>query len=609
MCSQPRLSVQLLVALLIAGVSRPVQAAVPVPGPVAAARIVVMSVALDGQVRPHLGWLEHAAEAAIARSARFELLPAVDAYDPSASRAREAAVSQAQKHLREGQAALDDLDNLKATTQFVEALRLLNQTNVVTQFATLVQAWVLKAASHATGGENQPARQDIERVVAISASANFPSQFFPPELLQFAESQRRIVSASRGELTVRTEPGGAAVWVDGQYRGPSPTLVKNLAPGRHVVMATLAGYTLGREELPLGEGLVSLKPAELQPALIKAQELISKNPDGLSREQAAMSLGKKLGADQVFLIIGKKSLAGQQIDLTTVRLDVVDGHHWAYQTSVVPMNDEATVGRLFDPMVATDAPRVGHKPVFHTQAAQGLGGKQVAGLVLLGTGAALVGAGVVCGLQAQSALNDYRALPQVETTQAAGVAARGRAFSVMADVSFLLAAGSAVVGSLFLATGGPKREGAVTQPPPPSKAKRVPADDWLKRAPPQAPPERAGDRPATGDSAAEAENKRKEEEARQAKEVKAAETQRKEDERRQKQQDEPQRREAKKRGGVKKAEEERLQREDEARKAKEAEAKKREDEARKAQEAEAQKREDEARKKKKEEDHDDLRNF
>ncbi len=636
MKSLARLQVHLLVAMLIAALARPSYAGLPMVGLVEAApgsgpRIVVLAVGLDAKVRPQLGLLEHAGETAIVRANRFELLPVVDAFDPTGRKGRETAAKQAASRVVDGQKALDDLDDPKATTAFIDALALLRQTNLAGDFEALIRAWVLKASSLATGGEIVPARQDIEKIIALAARTEFPPQFFSPELLQHAETQRRIASNAKGELTVRTEPPGAAVWVDGQYRGASPALVKNIMGGRHLVTAALGGYALGQEEMTPGEGLVSLRPAELQSALIKAQALISKDPEGLTREQAAMTLGKRVGADQVLLIIGKKSLAGEQIDLTALRLDVSDGHNYAFQTAVVPMNNEATVGSVLDLLLATDAQRVANRPVFHTKASGGaISGKRAAGLVLLGAGAALVGAGVFSGLQAQSTVATYRGTTQVQSSISDGLASRGRSFAIVADVSFVLGAASLALGTIFVATGKSAAVTAEPEPTPepeptvvkaaerPEEKKEEPVPVKPKTAPVREMSDWSKPRPAEVKPTPEPENQAETE--RRAKEAREAEAKKKDDEAKaaaqeKREQEEREKKEPKKK--LSKKEERKLrEKEEEERKAKEAEAKreeearkKKDEEARKAKEAEAKKKDEEAKKKKKEDDHDDLRNY
>ncbi len=445
-------------------------------------RIVVLAVALDPKIRPQVGLLEHAAEEALTHSARFDLLLGVDAYDPGAQAARGAAALKAASRVKEGRKAIDDLDTTAATAAFVDAVSQYKATNSALTFGSLIDAWVMKAASLASGDAG-PAKQDIDRIIALSARAEFSNQYFPPELLKYADTQKKMAANAKGELIVRTEPPGAAVWVDGQYRGVSPAQVSNIMGGRHLVAAALNGYALGQEEFTPGEGLLSLKPAELQSAVFKAQDAVSKDPEGLTREQAAMTLAKRAGADQVLVLVAKKSLAGEQMELTVVRVDATDGHNWGYQTAVVPLNNEATLSGVIDLVVATDTARLeGRKPVFHLKNSGGSTGKKVAGGILLAAGAGLVGAGVYTGLQAQASVAEYHGIKQVQTDIAQSVASRGRAFSIMADASFVLAAASFVTGTVLLATSGPPKTSEVDEPRPSERS--GPSGSTRDEAPP-----------------------------------------------------------------------------------------------------------------------------
>jgi hypothetical protein len=53
------------------------------------------------------------------------------------------------------------------------------------------------------------------------------------QVSQFVELP--VVAPSEGSLSIRTDPAGATVTIDGQRRGVSPLLIEGLAPGAHVV--------------------------------------------------------------------------------------------------------------------------------------------------------------------------------------------------------------------------------------------------------------------------------------------------------------------------------------------------------------------------------------
>jgi hypothetical protein len=55
------------------------------------------------------------------------------------------------------------------------------------------------------------------------------------EVAQFIELPAVAPAASDGSLQVRTEPAGARVVIDGQYRGISPLTIEGLQPGAHSV--------------------------------------------------------------------------------------------------------------------------------------------------------------------------------------------------------------------------------------------------------------------------------------------------------------------------------------------------------------------------------------
>lgn len=55
------------------------------------------------------------------------------------------------------------------------------------------------------------------------------------EIAQFIELPAITAAPEHGQLQVRTEPAGAKVTIDGQFRGVAPLMVEGLTPGPHVV--------------------------------------------------------------------------------------------------------------------------------------------------------------------------------------------------------------------------------------------------------------------------------------------------------------------------------------------------------------------------------------
>jgi hypothetical protein len=51
-----------------------------------------------------------------------------------------------------------------------------------------------------------------------------------------------VAPAGTGSLTVTTTPAGAAVYIDGDFRGLAPLVVSGIPTGSHTVLLKLEGY-------------------------------------------------------------------------------------------------------------------------------------------------------------------------------------------------------------------------------------------------------------------------------------------------------------------------------------------------------------------------------
>lgn len=607
-------------------------------------RIAVVVVSQDLRASQQQGALEGAAEAALERATRFNVIPVHDAFNPTAAKKQEEAVDESREKMKTGKQALDDLDNVKATEAFTQAVEALKGTDLSRNFPALLEAWTMKAAGHATGGENGPAKKDIEAVVGLSPKAEFTPTFFPPDLIKFAEAQKKFAANAKGELLVRTEPPGARVWVDGLYRGVSPVTVAGVTGTKHFIAASQGGYALGQSQAAPGEEVISLAACEIGPGWKKATTEIKKDPEGPTRDSAAQTLGKAAQLDQVLLVVAKKSTAGEQLDLIGLRLEVKDGHNAAYRTGTVNPGDPEALVTFFDGLTGRDAKRDGRDPVHHFKGGGGSQIKTIAGVSLLGLAGVSLITGIVFGSMASGQAAAWKTTPQTQTFISQSLRSDGITFAAVADISYLVAILSAGAGTTLLLTN--LLGGAPSDDTSPRKGK----DDAKRRELDRKAAEdrRAAEERAKEDERRREDDRRREEERKKEGDSKAAEDKRKaeeeearkkeEEEARKKEEEEKankkltkkerealerkQREEEKKRKAEEKAngkltkkqreEEERKKREEEeaARaKAEEEARKKEEEEARKKKEDEERRKREEAERKKKAEDHDDLRNY
>ncbi|MBL8911576.1 MAG: PEGA domain-containing protein, partial [Archangium sp.] len=390
-------------------------------------KIAVVVVSLDAKASAQQGAVEGAAEEALIRASRFTVLMNHEAFNPGAAKKRTAALDDATAKIKAGKTLIEELDNEKATASFTAAVEGLQQGGDLSRdFPALLDAWTMKAAGHATGGENLPAKKDMESVIGLNAKAEFSPTYFPPDLIKFAEATRKIASNAKGELLVRTEPAGARVWVDGTFRGISPVSIAGLTASKHFVTATLGGYALGQSQASPGEEVLSLAACELGPGWKKAITDIKKDPEGPTRDQAAQSLGKAAQLDQVLLVIARKSLAGEKLDLIALRLETKDQHNSAYKAATISSTDPEALGGFFDSLTGRDAKRDGKDPVHHFKGGGGSNVKTIAGVSLLGLAGVSIVTGAVFGVMATNNAAAYRSTPQTRRLDSENLARDGR---------------------------------------------------------------------------------------------------------------------------------------------------------------------------------------
>jgi len=56
-------------------------------------------------------------------------------------------------------------------------------------------------------------------------------------------TQTTVPPVQTGSIYAQSSPGGAAIYLNGNFRGYAPLTIPNLAPGAYSIKAVLSGYT------------------------------------------------------------------------------------------------------------------------------------------------------------------------------------------------------------------------------------------------------------------------------------------------------------------------------------------------------------------------------
>jgi hypothetical protein len=583
-----------LAGLLAAG---PALAQQPAPqlkpraaSPAAAPKLTVVVVPLDPPAVAQVPRLMFQAEQAVAGAGRFELVRLADALDAQGAAEREATAREAAAALQNGLKAYEELDTEKALAQFDKAAQLYESSDLSRHFEDMSRARVMKIASYVANGDKKGFLRELKEVLARNPRAEFSPNFFRQDELAVVERTRKSILVDANK-TLQVKTGGvlAQIYMDGQFWGTSPQTLQGLTPSEHFVTIIAPGYALAQGKFR-GEADLTLQPLPSAPLLKAWMDRITAAPEGEDRDAALRELAALAKTQQVLALVLRGAPGAGTQDAIAIRLDASDGHNLGYATAPVPLGGEAMVTgiqSLLGTVLQTDAPRKGG-PTTHYLKPKSGSGRQTAGYVLLGTGAALVAGGVFFGLQARSKSDEFKRTPQTDVLTSEKLRSDGKTFALIADVGVIAGLISAGVGSWLAFAGGGSGKGE--------------AGPSRETAPAPRPADGPGTAPGSQDkSSAKAraeEERRAREEAKRADEAAKRAVQDRqtleEYERRKREQDEANKREE---------EEERRTREIQERRRRE------EEERRKREEEQQRKKEEDEKKKRPPLDEDDLRNY
>ena len=204
-------------------------------------------------------------------------------------------VDQAENLRTAGKAAFAKKDFEGALKQLQGALAFYEESIAsVNRLEAVLETLGYLGACSLSLGYDDDAKDYFNRVLAIMPDAA-PLDDYPVQSIElFEKLKKQQAKKKKGALTVKTDPPGAMVKIDGTERGVSPVTVADLARGEHYVQASqeTAGLAGIKVEVKGGKGeTLELKlsttvgPAPSQPV-----------DPALVRDVAKMAAEGKLGA-------------------------------------------------------------------------------------------------------------------------------------------------------------------------------------------------------------------------------------------------------------------------------------------------------------------------
>gem|GEM_PF-6976658 len=240
-------------------------------------------------------------ESVLRQSGRVSTIDLADAADRSGAQSRADKAKAAGEALALARKAYDSLDVDAANQQAQRAIALGARAPLSQRREALTQALLIAGASRYYGGDEPGAREQFFRLFGIEPQLRLDPADWSPEVVQVAESERSKGAASRrGEISVRTEPVPARLYVDGVFAGVAPLLLRGLAPGPHELTASSPGYEQRDLEVsPGSETTLALPEARGGRGLLALEKQLANSFGSKEGDEALRQIGRDAGAEQI----------------------------------------------------------------------------------------------------------------------------------------------------------------------------------------------------------------------------------------------------------------------------------------------------------------------
>lgn len=157
---------------------------------------------------------------------------------------RKQAVAEAKALLDAGRRAYEQLELQSAQAKFDRALKKFEYGyGYVERTGPLVETLLYLGASWVLVGEADRGLAYFRRAADLPGRKTLDEELFPPNIQQvFEQAAAAAGEGPRARASLLTVPQGAAVFVDGSYRGGSPLRLGDMRPGVHLVRALKDGF-------------------------------------------------------------------------------------------------------------------------------------------------------------------------------------------------------------------------------------------------------------------------------------------------------------------------------------------------------------------------------
>lgn len=499
-----------LVGLLLAPATA-IAAPAPTAAPASRPKLAVIGFFAEEGVAKQAVRLEWEAEQNARRTNLYEVIDLAAHLDAEGHAEREKNAEEARKSFVAAKGAYDELEVQLAVDLCDRAMGLYEKSDITRTLPDMVKAWTLKIAALIANADTRTSDIEENLLLPLDVEPNFDPNLFAPDFIaQNKRKKEALEEKANLSIDVATRPVPARVYVDGKFRGISPVEVRNLAPGEHFVTLFAPGYKMVQSRARAGAAASVGEALEPTPAHPKFQSLVQRIQQSFRHESRAApsrELAQMLGVDQLVYVSVNREGPGA-IHVAAARVRGSDGAEIAFQEETLT-DDEPRLANLsqglFTRLLTTDernhslARALGASSAPRGGSSSGV--LRYTGYGLIGGGVAALALGVVMGVLANSAQNEYQSAAVPQTSPQLGALQKtGESRALYADLSFLgailLGGAGGVMVALDNRATSVRADGMPTPAPAPRQDERPAAVEPKPAAVERGPAPKVEEKPA-----------------------------------------------------------------------------------------------------------------
>ncbi len=429
------------------------------------------------------GFVAHFVRAEFEADERYAVINLAETLgSPNADRATDA-FETADSLLIKGREAFESLDLDPAVEHLNTALsKYERHAASVTDFKRVADGLMLLGASHILRGEEKTGAKRLAQAIALYPDVEPDPRIFNPGMREvFDKARKNLARRPAGDLSLSSTPSYAQIYIDGRFRGVTPTLVPEITEGGHYVRLVKDSYRDWGKMLNVRGSAETAETAELKSTTNFADYdgLVEQALAGLGDAEpspamvdALDQLGVMLNVDHLF--IGEVQLDGELVkvtahlyDLNRQKLIKRADQAFPYASETEPYAKE--IGAFFAEEFSREAlgPQPGD-PDYDAEQHGGLGHaasamcggmkcttyKMVVAGSVIGTGAVMMGVGgalwgAASGVHSDFTGGDVEGVPQ-QTDEFESLKSSGQVLAGVGDGLFFAGAAVLVVGTILI---------------------------------------------------------------------------------------------------------------------------------------------------------------